>query len=83
MDNITVHDRQFRIPFAHKEVIYDYVEELLIKGVIEYSRSPYNLPVFFVAALCSVHAGRKASARVRMIRFMFAPRGFPRCPRCR
>jgi hypothetical protein len=37
-----VHQRQFRVPFAHKEVLYDYVDKLLKWGGIEVSRSPYN-----------------------------------------
>ena len=48
-DETPLHARQFRIPFAHEEYIFDYVETLLKKGAIEYSRSPYNSPVFCVA----------------------------------
>lgn len=48
-DSEPVHQRQFRIPFAHEKVIFDYVDELLKKGAIEISRSPYNSPIFCVA----------------------------------
>ncbi len=48
-DNVPVHSRQFRIPFAHEQFIYDYVQELLKQGVIRESRSPYNSSIFCVA----------------------------------
>jgi hypothetical protein len=48
-DGQPLHARQFRIPFAHEETIFDYVEELLRRGAIEVSRSPYNSPIFCVA----------------------------------
>jgi hypothetical protein len=41
-DERPVHQRQFRVPFAHKEVLYEYVDKLLKSGAIEVSRSPYN-----------------------------------------
>jgi hypothetical protein len=44
-----VHQRQFRVPFAHEEVLYEYVDKLLKSGAIEFSRSPYNSAVFCVA----------------------------------
>jgi hypothetical protein len=44
-----VHQRQFRVPFAHEEVLYEYVDKLLKSGAIEVSRSPYNSAVFCVA----------------------------------
>jgi hypothetical protein len=48
-DGQPLHARQFRIPFAHKETIFDYVDELLRRGAIEVSRLPYNSPIFCVA----------------------------------
>jgi hypothetical protein len=45
-DGQPLHARQFRIPFAHEETIFDYVDELLRRGAIEVSRSPYNSPIF-------------------------------------
>ena len=48
-DEIPIHGRQFRIPFEHEEILHDYVDELLKKGAIEPSRSPYNSAVFCVA----------------------------------
>jgi hypothetical protein len=48
-DGQPLHARQFRIPFAHKVTILDYVDELLRQGAIEVSRSPYNSPIFCVA----------------------------------
>jgi hypothetical protein len=41
-DEQPVHQRQFRVPFAHEEVLYE-------SGAIEVSRSPYNSVVFCVA----------------------------------
>ena len=43
-----VHVRQFRVPFAHEEVLHSYIDELLKQGAIEVSRSPYNSPIFCV-----------------------------------
>jgi hypothetical protein len=48
-DERPVHQRQFRVPFAHKEVLYEYVDKLLKSGALEVSRSLYNLAVFCVA----------------------------------
>jgi hypothetical protein len=48
-DERTVHQRQFRVPFAHEEVLYEYVDKLFKLGAIEVSRSPYNSAVFCVA----------------------------------
>ena len=47
-DEVPVHARQFRVPFAHEDVLNSYVEELLRLGAIEVSRSPYNSPIFCV-----------------------------------
>jgi hypothetical protein len=41
-DGQPLHARQFRIPFAHEETIFDYVDKLLRQGAIEVSRLPYN-----------------------------------------
>jgi hypothetical protein len=41
-DERPVHQRQFIVPFAHKEVLYEYVDKLLKLGAIKVSRSPYN-----------------------------------------
>ena len=43
-----IHIRQFRIPFEHRQTIYDWVDELLKKGAIEVSRSCFNSPIFLV-----------------------------------
>jgi hypothetical protein len=48
-DERPVHQTQFRVPFAHEEVLYEYVDKLLKLGAIEVSCSPYNLAVFCVA----------------------------------
>jgi hypothetical protein len=37
-DERPVHQRQFRVPFAHEEVLYEYVDKLLKPGAIEVSR---------------------------------------------
>ena len=66
-DDVPVHARQFRIPFAHEEVIYDYVEELLKQGAIEYSRSPYNSPIFCVAKKAPANADPKAPPPMRVV----------------
>jgi hypothetical protein len=46
---VPIHVRQFRVPFEHERMLHDYVDELLKKGAIEVSRSPYNSPIFCVA----------------------------------
>ena len=43
-----VHVKQFPIPWAHREKIDTCIQELLKKGCIEQSRSPYNSPMFGV-----------------------------------
>jgi hypothetical protein len=48
-DKKPVHQRQFRVPFAHKEVLYENVDKLLKSRAIQVSRSPYNSAVFCVA----------------------------------
>jgi hypothetical protein len=48
-DEQPVHQRQFRVLFAHEEVLYEYVNKLLKSGAIEVSCSPYNSAVFCVA----------------------------------
>jgi hypothetical protein len=48
-DERPVHQRQFRVPFAHEEVLYEYVDKLLKSGAIEVSCLPYNSAVFCVA----------------------------------
>jgi hypothetical protein len=44
-----VHQRQFRVPCLHEEVLYEYVDKLLKSGAIEVRRSPYNSAVFCLA----------------------------------
>ena len=61
------HSRQFRIPFAHEEVIFDYVEQLLKQGAIEYSRSPFNSPVFCVAKKAPPNADPAAPPPLRVV----------------
>jgi transposase InsO family protein len=48
-NDVPIHSRQFRVPFEHEQMLHDYVDELLKKGAIEVSRSPYNSPIFCVA----------------------------------
>jgi hypothetical protein len=48
-DKRPVHQRQFRVPFAHEEVLYEYLDKLLKSEAIEVSRSPYNSAVFCVS----------------------------------
>jgi hypothetical protein len=50
-DERPVHQRQFRVPFAHEEVLYEYVDKVLKSIAIEVSRSPYNSAVFFFGLL--------------------------------
>ena len=47
-DEDPVHTKQFRIPLEHRQTIYDWVDELVEKGAIETSKSPYNSPIFLV-----------------------------------
>jgi hypothetical protein len=48
-DERPVHQRQFRVPFAHEEVLYKYVDKLLKSGAIEVCRSRCNSDEFCVA----------------------------------
>jgi transposase InsO family protein/ribonuclease HI len=48
-NDVPLHSRQFRVPFEHEKMLHEYVDELLKKGAIEVSRSPYNSPIFCVA----------------------------------
>ena len=43
-----IHQKQFRIPLEHVDVIHDWVDQLLRSGAIEISRSPYNASIFLV-----------------------------------
>ncbi len=47
-DEIPRHQKQFPIPLAHRETIYNWVDELLASGAIELSRSLYNSPIFLI-----------------------------------
>ncbi len=47
-DNVPIHTKQFRIPWAHRQFLDDFVDELLKKGCIQSSRSPFNSPIFCV-----------------------------------
>jgi hypothetical protein len=47
-DERPVHQRQFRVLFAHEEGLYEYVDKLFRSGAIEVSRSLYNSAVFWV-----------------------------------
>ena len=40
--------KQFRVPYEHQAVLHEFVDELLKKGAIQDSKSPYNSPVFCV-----------------------------------
>ena len=43
-----VYVKQFRVPYEHQAVLHEFVDELLKKGAIQDSKSPYNSPVFCV-----------------------------------
>jgi hypothetical protein len=47
-DQVPSHSRQFRVPFQHERTLHKYIDELLKKGAIEVSRSPYNSVIFCV-----------------------------------
>ena len=47
-DDNPVFVKQFRVPYEHQAVLHEFVDELLKKGAIRESRSPYNSPVFCV-----------------------------------
>ena len=66
-DEVPVHQRQFRIPFAHEKMIFDYVDELLKKGAIEISRSPYNSAIFCVAKKAAPDAEPDEPAPLRVV----------------
>ena len=48
-DELPVHVKQFPIPIAHRPVIENHVKNLLAKGAIQLSTSPYNSPLFCVS----------------------------------
>jgi hypothetical protein len=72
-DGQPLHARQFRIPFAHEETILDYVDELLRRGAIEVSRSPYNLPIFCVGKKKLPIARRGGLVPLRVVNPMSMP----------
>ena len=43
-----VHLKQFRIPWEHREVVNEFVDEMQRIGCIQVSWSPYNAPIFCV-----------------------------------
>ena len=43
-----IHVKQFRLPWQHRQHINNFVDELLKKGCIQISKSPYNAPIFCV-----------------------------------
>ena len=43
-----IHISQFTLPWEHRKVVEDYVQELLDKKCIRTSFSPYNAPIFCV-----------------------------------
>jgi len=43
-----IHIKQFRLPWEHRQHIHNFVDELLKKGCIQISKSPYNAPIFCV-----------------------------------
>ena len=47
-DDLPINTRQYRFPQVHKEEINRQVEELLAGGIVKYSQSPYNTPVWIV-----------------------------------
>jgi hypothetical protein len=66
-DGQPLHARQFRIPFAYEETIFDYVDELLRQGAIEVSRSPYNSPILCVAKKKLPNAGEGDPVPLRVL----------------
>jgi hypothetical protein len=63
----TVHQRQFRVPFAHDEVLYKYVDKLLKSGAIKVSRLLYNSAVFCVAKKQLPNAGPGDTVPLRVV----------------
>ena len=47
-DHEPVHVKQFPLPHEHRQIVLDWVDELLAQGAIELSRSAYNSPIFLV-----------------------------------
>ena len=43
-----IHSKQFPIPWSHREHVEEFVDEMLQKGCLQASRSPYNAPIFCV-----------------------------------
>ncbi len=63
IDDRPVHVQQFQIPFEQEDFLNEYVRELLAKGCIQVSRSPYNSPLFCV---------KKADGSLRVVQDMRA-----------
>jgi transposase InsO family protein len=48
INEIPIHNKQYRFPPVHKEEIDKQVDELLNNNLVEYSTSPYNSPIWIV-----------------------------------
>ena len=59
--------KQFRIPYEHQSVLHEFVAELLKKGAIKESRSPYNSPIFCVPKKALPDAEPGASVPLRCV----------------
>ena len=53
-----IHKKQYRIAWEHQQAVQDHVDELLKANCIQYSRSPFNAPIFCV---------KKPSGGVRVV----------------
>lgn len=47
-DEMPVHVKQFRILWAHRQFLDEFVNKMLKQGVIQASRSPFNAPIFCI-----------------------------------
>lgn len=47
-DDVPIHVRSYRYPYIHKEEVKKQINEMLNKGIIKPSNSPYSAPVWVV-----------------------------------
>lgn len=47
-DNEPVHAKTYRFPFVHKQEVQRQIEDMLNKGIIRESTSPYSAPIWIV-----------------------------------
>lgn len=47
-DDVPIYAKSYRYPYIHKQEVEEQIEEMLEKGIIQHSNSPYSAPVWIV-----------------------------------